>query len=78
MSVTCNECAAVPAGVLGRKAQVLLAAAAGIAVAYGYEVHPLLELGRSLPLSDMAPGLAQAFGQIGSVDLTGLVHREPH
>ena len=56
---------------------VVLAAMASFAVAYGFEVHPLVQFGGSIPLSDMAPGLAQAFSQLGNVPLPALTRHGP-
>jgi hypothetical protein len=55
----------------------VLAALASLLVAYGFEVHPLLQLGSTLPLSDMAPGLAQAFTQLGNLPLPSLTRTDP-
>jgi hypothetical protein len=65
------------AGVAKRGCSVVLAAMASLAVAYGFEVHPLLQLGGSLPLSDIAPGLAQAFSQLGNLPLPALTRHGP-
>lgn len=73
-------------GAVGRSAPVVaakricpavLAAMASLAVAYGFEVHPLVQFGASLPLSDMAPGLAQAFTQLGNLPLPSLARHDP-
>jgi hypothetical protein len=56
---------------------VVLAALASFAVAYGFEVHPLVQFGGLVPLSDMAPGLAQAFTQLGNVPLPALTRHGP-
>jgi hypothetical protein len=56
---------------------VVLAALASFAVAYGFEVHPLMQFGGSIPLSDIAPGLAQAFTQLGNVPLPALTRHGP-
>ena len=60
-----------------RACPVVLAALASLTVAYGFEVHPLMQLGGSIPLSDMAPGLAQAFSQLGNVPLRALTGHAP-
>ncbi len=56
---------------------VVLSALASFAVAYGFEVHPMLQFSASLPLSGMAPGLAQAFSQLGNVPLPSLTRHNP-
>jgi hypothetical protein len=67
-----NQIVSAPLGLARRTCPVVLAALASFAVAYGFEVHPMLQIGTSLPLSDMAPGLAQAFTQLGNLPLPGL------
>jgi len=54
----------------------VLAAMASLAVAYGFEIHPLVQFGGSLPLSDMAPGLAQAFAQLGNLPIPALARHD--
>jgi len=66
-----------PVGGARRACPAVLAALASLAVAYGFEVHPLLQFGSSLPLSDMAPGLAQAFAQLGNLPLPALTRHNP-
>jgi hypothetical protein len=72
-----NKIIAAPLSAARRTCPVVLAALASFAVAYGFEVHPMLQIGASLPLSDMAPGLAQAFTQLGSVPLPSLTRHSP-
>jgi hypothetical protein len=61
-----------------RVCPAVLAALASLFVAYGFEVHPVLQLGASLPpLTDMAPGLAQAFTQLGNLPLPSLTRHNP-
>jgi hypothetical protein len=59
-----------------RACPAVLAAMASLAVAYGFEIHPLVQFGGSLPLSDMAPGLAQAFAQLGNLPIPALARHE--
>jgi hypothetical protein len=59
-----------------RACPAVLAAMASLAVAYGFEIHPLAQFGGSLPLSDMAPGLAQAFAQLGNLPIPALARHE--
>jgi hypothetical protein len=67
-----------PTGVAKRTCPVVLAALASFAVAYGFGAHPsLLQLGGSFPLSDIAPGLAQAFSQLGNLPLPSLTRHGP-
>jgi hypothetical protein len=70
-------CASAPAGAAKRVCPVVLAALASLAVAYGFGLHPLLQFSNGLPLSDMAPGLAQAFTQLGNLPLPGLTRHAP-
>ncbi len=70
-------CQSSPAGAAKRACPLVLAALASLAVAYGFELHPLLQFSASLPLSDMAPGLAQAFTQLGNLPLPALTRHEP-
>jgi hypothetical protein len=72
-----NRIVSAPLGVARRTCPVVLAALASFAVAYGFEVHPMLQIGASLPLSDMAPGLAQAFTQLGNLPLPSLTRQNP-
>jgi hypothetical protein len=72
-----NRIVSAPLGVARRTCPVILAALASFAVAYGFEVHPILQLGGTLPLSDMAPGLAQAFTQLGNLPLPSLTRTDP-
>jgi hypothetical protein len=74
MGALCNS---APAGVAKRACPVVLAALASLAVAYGFELHPLLQFSNSLPLTDMAPGLAQAFTQLGNLPLPALTRHGP-
>ncbi len=74
MSALCHS---APAGAAKRACPLVLAALASLAVAYGFGLHPLLQFSSSLPLSDMAPGLAQAFSQLGNLPLPALTRHDP-
>jgi len=70
-------CASAPTGAAKRVCPMVLAALASLAVAYGFGLHPLLQFSNGLPLSDMAPGLAQAFTQLGNLPLPALTRHAP-
>jgi hypothetical protein len=72
-----SQIVSAPLGAARRACPVVLAALASFAVAYGFEVHPMVQFGASLPLSDMAPGLAQAFTQLGNLPLPALTRHSP-
>lgn len=70
-------CPTAPTGVAKRACPVVLAAIASLAVAFGFELHPLLQLGSSLQLTDVAPSLVQAFSQLSNLPLPALTRHGP-